>query len=213
MLTELEKFIFPDTCEVIKLTASQEFVFPIFKNGRSSLRRSGTLVPMDAISDIRDPIIVFLRDPRERFLSGVNTFVQHLQQSDPSLDTHTILYFVQNYLFLNRHYAPQFFWLIHLAQHIDSKTKIILKDFEDVGNYVTIHHNAGIEHMHPEVEASIKSFNKDKLDLYYYLDEVLIQRLGGVFTVRELLQDVKNNQPELYELVFGPTQRLHSVLP
>ena len=37
MLSHLDRIIFPDRCEVIEVIPSQRYVYPIFKNGRSSL--------------------------------------------------------------------------------------------------------------------------------------------------------------------------------
>ena len=37
MLSPLDRIIFPDRCEVIEVIPSQRYVYPIFKNGRSSL--------------------------------------------------------------------------------------------------------------------------------------------------------------------------------
>jgi hypothetical protein len=212
VLVELEKFIFPDTCEVLKLEASQEFVFPIFKNGSSSLRRMGTYIRNEAIADIREPIIVFLRDPEQRFLSGVNTYVQHLHRDNNNLDTETILYFVKNYLFLNNHYAPQFFWLLNLGRFINPETELKLTSFADIGNYTDYHNKAGVESMNPQVEQAVQHFDKQKLELYYFLDRVLIDRIGKNYTLASLIFEVKRNYPELYHTVFGATQRLHNVL-
>lgn len=212
MLVELEKFIFPDTCEVLKLEASQEFVFPIFKNGSSSLRRMGTYIRNEAITDIQEPIIVFLRDPEQRFVSGVNTYVQHLHRDNNNLDTETILYFVKNYLFLNNHYAPQFFWLLNLGRFINPETELKLTSFADLSNYTDYHNKAGVESINPQVAQAVQHFDKQKLELYYFLDQVLIDRIGKNYTLASLISEVKRNHPELYHTVFGATQRLHNVL-
>lgn len=212
MLTELEKFIFPNTCEVVKLDASQEFVFTIFKNGSSSIRRSGTPVPLEAIAGIQQPITVFIRDPRQRFVSGVNTYVQHLLRDNPKLDTATIMYFVKHYLFLNNHYAPQFFWLLNLGRFVGANNKIQLVGFEDLAAYTREHDRAGIERIDPQVSKAIESFDQDKLELYYLLDQTLRERTGRTYRYRELLREIKRDHPELWATVFQPSQELHSVL-
>lgn len=213
MLVELEKFIFPDTCEVLRLEASQEFVFPIHKNGSSSLRRMGTYLRNDEITDITDPIVVLLRDPKARFISGVNTYVHHLHRDNNNLDTDTILYFVKNYLFLNNHYSPQFFWLLNLGRFINPKTKLSLKSFNDISKYTNFHNKAGVENIDSQIAKAIEHFDQDKLRLYYFLDNVLLERIGNSYTFADLILEVKNTYPELYETVFGSTQRLHNVLP
>jgi hypothetical protein len=121
MFSHLDDIIFPDSCEVIQV-ASQQFVYPIFKNGSSSLinsidEKDWHIIDINCISSISSPITVFLRNPRDRFISGVNTYVQHMIKTNPNLDSQTILFFVDQYYFLNRHFCPQFFWLINLARY------------------------------------------------------------------------------------------------
>ena len=94
MFSEVDSIIFPDSCEVIQI-ASQQFVYPIFKCGRSSLTwgmdaRGWTFVPTEDINKITTPIRIFVRDPRERFLSGINTYLQHLAAEGNDLDPHTV---------------------------------------------------------------------------------------------------------------------------
>lgn len=172
--------------------------------------RGWNWVSQDRLSQITDPIQVFVRDPRQRFFSGVNTFVQHLQDND--LDTHTVLYFINQYLFLNRHYAPQFFWLLHLAQHVPN-VQVKLSDITEITQLTNRYSNGEVKPLTLELETRIKSFDWSKMELYFYLDDILLDYRGQTVTVADLITDVQTEHKQLYDLIFKPTVDLVNVLP
>jgi hypothetical protein len=213
MFDEIEEILFPDRCEVLKIKASQQFVFPIFKNGSSSLKFVGESFFDQEISNITQPITVFLRDPRERFLSGINTYLQHLKRDHADLDTHTILFFVNQYLFLNRHYLPQFFWLVNLARFMHPDIKLEFKSIDDIATITTINTKAGIIPASQEVLDRIDSFNWSQMELYFFLDQILLDRIGQSCTFQELVTYIKTEHAEFYDLVFKKTREILNVLP
>ena len=216
MFSEVDNTIFPDSCEVIEI-ASQHFVYPIFKCGRSSLHQSmeshgWTFMSQDKIRHIQDPVQVFVRDPRQRFVSGVNTYVQHVADQDLDLDLHTTLYFVNHYLFLNRHYAPQFFWLLNLARHVpDVRAKLC--HVTEISALTSKHSRGEVVPVTPELQQRIESFDWSKLDLYFYLDQILLDHVGQTIKVTDLVDHVRINHAQLYELVFQKTLDILNVLP
>jgi hypothetical protein len=215
VFSELDSIIFPDSCEVIQVT-SQHFLFPIFKCGRSSLTESmvdkgWTFVPESEIKNISCPITIFLRDPKERFVSGVNTFIQHLQSND--LDTYTILYFVNRYLFLNRHYAPQFFWMLNLYRYSAPDTYVNLRPMTDISSLTTVHSHADVEPVTDQLLEKIQSFDWSKLELYFYLDQVLLDHMGKTVKICDLISYVKKNHTTLYDLIFKKSLNIIDVLP
>ena len=146
MFSDLDSIIFPDSCEVIKVS-SQQYVYSIFKNGSNSLsyeqqRQGWTTISADKINDSTVPITVFLRDPRDRFISGVNTFVQHCLRDNPKLDIPTVMHFVKNFLFLNTHYCPQFFWLVNLSRFNSNRIK--LQGMTDLAQLTDLKGHAGV---------------------------------------------------------------------
>ena len=210
MFSELDNIIFPDGCEVIETVPSQHYVYPIFKCGRSSLTESmkdkgWKFVTQDNIKKISCPITVFLRDPRERFISGVNTFLQQLHRKDHSLDQHTVLYFVNQYLFLNRHYAPQFHWLLNLMRFSGPNVLIKLEDFKNIKSLTAKNSKAGIQPVSDSLQKEINKLDWEKLELYFFLDQILIDKIGQTVTMAELINHVKTCHPELYKLVFQKT--------
>ena len=115
MLTQLDYELFPDNPEVYKLP-SGELVAKILKNASSSLDRQGyELATIEEILEART-IIAYWREPISRFISGVSTFTQ---QSGISVDT------AVRYLFLNKHYAPQFYSIINLSRFMNKNSSFI----------------------------------------------------------------------------------------
>jgi hypothetical protein len=217
VFSEVDSIIFPDSCEVIQI-ASQQFVYPIFKCGRSSLTESmkskgWTFLPEQGIANIPTPIRIFLRDPRDRFLSGVNTYLQHLANEGNDLDQHTVLYFINRYLFLNRHYAPQFFWLLNLARFSCRDTLVTFSPMTEISQLTDLNHRAEIEPITDELKEKINSFDWSKLELYLYLDQILLDHIGQTIKLSELIDHVQTNHSTLYKLVFQPTLNIANVLP
>ena len=175
-------------------------------------KKGWAFVPEQDIAKIESPITVFVRDPKDRFVSGVNTFVQHLNKTYPSLDTDTILFFVDNYSFLNRHYTPQFFWLLNLSRY-SPDALVTFRSLLDIDSLTDIHSHAEVEPPSEEFLSKITKFNWSKLQLYFYLDQILVDHVGQTMSIKDLLQYVKTDHPQLYELVFKKTQDIVNVLP
>lgn len=216
MFSEIDKTIFPDSCEVLEIVPSQLYVYPIFKNGSSSLTESAPklgwkTIDQYNIAQIQTPITVFLRDPRERFVSGVNTFLQHCHRDYHDLDTQTILFFVEKYLFLNRHYAPQFFWLINLARY--SQAPLKFQHIDDISQLTPCVTRAGVTPPTQDFLQSIENFPWRQLELYFFLDQLLIERIGTQTTFVDLVEDIKTAHPDLYELIFERTCKIFDALP
>ncbi len=214
MFSEIDKTIFTDSCEVI--STSQLFVYPIFKNGKSSLYDAMAAQSWSVIQDIdialiKDPITVFVRDPRARFISGVNTYIQHLQRDVPNIDVPTVLWFVNRYLFLNRHYCPQFYWLINLARWAGPDVVLDIRPVHRLSEITDINNDAGVAPLTPELDQAIQQFDWQQIDLYLLLDQIVLAQVGHYITFKKLLQIVYRQHRELYDIVFGRTQRIVSL--
>ncbi len=108
--------ILTSDCEVIKFNNEQYF-YPIFKNGRSSLKiyarkNNLTLLKNKEILNLKK-ITVFLRSPKERFLSGVHTFF-YLTNNYVNENT---LKKIESFDIIDRHFMPQYLWLLHLHKY------------------------------------------------------------------------------------------------
>ena len=97
------------------------FVLPIFKNGRSSIEayakeKNSRWLINEQLKNV-DMITVFLREPAERFVSGVHSFIEFEKRKNKDLDYNTILYCIENHSLSNEHFVPQFFFLKKLAKY------------------------------------------------------------------------------------------------
>ena len=104
-------------CEVIKFN-DEQFLYPIFKNGSSSLttyrkKNNLQLLKNKEISNLKK-ITVFLRSPKERFVSGVYTFFYLTNNQSIDKD---ILKKIESFDIVNRHFVPQYIWLLHLHKY------------------------------------------------------------------------------------------------
>ena len=104
-------------CEVVKFN-DEQFFYPIFKNGSSSLttyaRKNNLLFLKNREISNCKKITVFLRSPIERFVSGVHTFFY--LTNNQLIDT-AILKKIENFEIINRHFIPQYLWLLHLYKY------------------------------------------------------------------------------------------------
>ena len=137
MLSRIDEIIYPSRCEVIELHDLNRFIYPIYKNGSTvltqCLKYKFKTIVNEQIKKAPE-IEIILRNPVERFISGINSFIYSLKEENPNLDTDTIIYFVENYLFLNRHYAPQLSWLINLSKYINKNTKLKFFGMNELDN-------------------------------------------------------------------------------
>jgi hypothetical protein len=201
MLSQLDNIIFPDRCDVLEIVPSQRYVYPIFKNGSSSLSGGRTVSP-EELKQI-EVIDVYVRDPYERFLSGVQTFLtQH-----PSYDRKTLLLFISEYLFFNRHFCPQFHWLVNLRRHTDAKIRI--NHLSTLSTITTLHENR--QDKDPAIDAIFKS--NAKLHFYLSIDKVITEVLVGQ-TVRfsDIVKLIKIRHPDVYVEVIQRSKDLCNVL-
>ena len=111
--------ILTSDCEVIKFS-DEQFFYPIFKNGRSSLtiyagRNNLPLLKNKEISNLKK-ITVFLRSPEERFVSGVYTFFYLTNKR--YIDENTLKK-IESFDIVDRHFIPQYLWLLHLHKYFN----------------------------------------------------------------------------------------------
>jgi len=200
MLSRLDDIIYPNRCEVIEIEASHRYIYPIFKNGSSSLleharQQNYKILINQQIK--RAPIIdVILRDPLSRYISGTQTFVHDIKKENPTLDVDTILYFAENYLFLNRHYAPQLSWLINLSQYTD--TKLRLHNMEALSTFTPLTWSPANDIQFDQTVLN-KLSNNIHNEMYLRLDNLLLQLIGQELTFKEILAYLKQQDPQAYQ--------------
>lgn len=198
MLSRLDDIIYPNRCEVIEIEASQRYIYPIFKNGSSSITEHAAqqkykILLNEQIKRI-NTIDVVLREPTARYVSGIKTFVHNIKRDNPALDLATILYFAENYLFLNRHYAPQLSWLVQLSRYTTADTRLKLVGMESLGNYTPLSISP-LETVAVDYEISSNIHN----EMYIRLDNLLMNLIGQELTFKEILNYLKQQDPVAYQ--------------
>ena len=202
MLSQIDNILFPDRCEVLEV-APQRFVFPIHKNGSTSLHKSRfRTLTLEEIKQIQ-LVEVFVRDPIERFESGAQKFMDLMMLEGCELGT--TAHFIHNYLFLNNHYAPQFFWLLNLQRFTTAKIK--LNHISNLSEVTEYHENKSAE------KDPLINSNSPKIQFYYKLDQPLVgELLGRTVTFKQIVQTVKHRYPQVYKEVVQRSKDLCSVL-
>jgi hypothetical protein len=190
MLSQLDNIIFPDRCEVLEV-APQRYVYPIYKNGYSSLSNSGfRVLTMSELSKL-DTVEIFVRDPIERFLSGLSTWIEH----NDHLDKNTMLFMAGHHLFINRHYSPQFHWLVNLRRFTTAKIKI--NPIEDLSAITNLRLNENKNKIHYDIS------HFSKVAFYMQLDKVLTENfIGQTVEFTEIVATVRQKYPEVYQEVI-----------
>ena len=202
MFSYIDPILFPDQLKVYELTPGQ-YVYPIHKNASSTIARV-------AIRDLNyfeirslQIIDVYLRDPFERYISGVQTYLSHY----PELDRETALRFIEEFLFLNNHFSPQFHWIINLSRMTDA--------------WIHIRHVDELKSVTDEVwnvltrdQTLIDRFqNNNKLHYYLQLDKILYNELmGKTLPVKAIGRHIKQNHKYLYQEIIERSQEICNVL-
>lgn len=209
MKTALDTELFPNLCEVIEIPLHSQWVYLIQKNGSSSLRRQQSrdnlaVFTNDEISAL-DYVDVYVRNPRARYVSGINTYLQHLQRDHPELDYLTAFWFARRYKFLNTHYLPQFYWLANLSKYLREDTKIRFRNFKDFNKITDI--NFGPVGINAPTAEFVKTlFEKDSdIEFWLFLDQILLDLTGQELTWYQLLEYYKNRHSEVIKHVLSQT--------
>lgn len=194
MFTDIDFELYPDDCEVAEISPHNHF-YLIQKNGSSSLRthaiRDNKKIYLNQDLQNLSDIKILIRDPIDRYISGVNTYANHLMRDHPYLDRKTILWMATKYQFLNRHYLPQFLWLVNMARFINNDTVLHLVDFKEIKQLTDIHNPAG-----PPIDNdTLEYVSKNTLNRQWcFIDQILNDNIGKSYTWRELL-DVYQSHP------------------
>lgn len=201
MLSQLDNIIFPDRCDVLEIEPSQRYVYPIYKNGSSVLYQSGfRLLENYELSNL-SVIDIYVRDPYERFVTGVNSFLKY----NSNLDRNTAIHFISNYLFLNRHFCPQFYWLVNLQRF--SKAKIRINPIESLSEITHLRSNVW------ENQSSYDFLDTEKIHFYLSIDKVLTNDLlGKTVTFRLIVESIKHSMPEVYKEIIQRSIDICNVL-
>jgi hypothetical protein len=192
--------------------APQRFVFPIFKNGSSSLRAQAKKDNWKILFNEQiyrcDKVEIFLREPTERLASGAGSFIDDMVVS--GIDKDAVLEFIQRYPFLNRHYLPQIHWLVWLGRYLRDESILIFNGMDSLDRLVD-YNIKGDRSVSPTKMPQLSTL--PTLVFYMELDSYLYELRDSEMTLKDLLISMRNEHKQAYEHVFGHAKRLADVLP
>ena len=211
MLSHLDRIIFPDRCEVIEVIPSQRYVYVIFKNGHTSFftpqKRNNWPIRINQQIQKINSIDVIIRNPTERLVSGINTFIQHTLRDNPGLDPSTVEWFALNYQSLNRHYVSQFVWLLNLSRYLNPNATLNFLPMSAIGEITGRDAKPkGVLPATNELIAEIHQIQNN--EMYQRIDAVIFECIGQSLTFKELLQQINTVDPAAYEYVIGYAQQI-----
>lgn len=202
MISYLDPILFPDNIEVLEVS-SDRYVYPMFKNGSQSLAAQRyRQLTKDEIVNLTH-VEVFVRDPFERYVSGVQTYLRF----HPELDRSTALHMINNYLFLDRHFTLQFHWLINLGRFCNPQ--IHIRPIAELGSATDVTWNAVSR------DQKLIDYFQPNLKLWYYLqlDKILTEDfLNQTVTISQILVYIQDKYPTIYKEVIERSRALCAVL-
>ena len=143
-------------CKVVRI--GKQHLYPIFKCGSTSLMNNAdNIIKNDKISKLKS-LTVFVRDPNERFKTGVNTYARLNKTT-----VRKVLSDIDKDIICNRHFAPQFLWFFHLMRYY--KGNVTIRPIEDIKKYTSAFENVA------EIKHKVKPNSK-----YVKVDQELISR-------------------------------------
>lgn len=167
------------------------FVFPIFKNGNSSIEHYAKEKNCRRLFKEQckraKSVTVFLRNPAERFISGVHSFIEFERRKNKKLDYDTMLYAIENYGVENEHFLPQYFWLEKLHEYY--KGELIIKSIEDLYSLIPNRNAPAIPKITKEQKNKISKIQYDDLK---YDNFLFTSCIGLKININNLLKKVKD---------------------
>jgi hypothetical protein len=123
-------------------------------------------------------------------------------RDNPKLDLDTVIYFAETYLFLNRHYAPQFSWLVNLTRYIGKNTKLHLLGMDSLKEFTPLHTKPNSSQL-LSVEVIDRLNNNVHNEMYLRIDNLLLKLIGQVMTFDQILKYLKEQDPKACEHVLS----------
>ena len=171
MLTHWNKLLNTD-CTVVDI--GPHTVYPIFRVGHTSLMASADNTYTNKQIAKCKHIDILIRDPRDRFVSGVNEYCRQNK-----LDVEKNWELVEQGKLVDRHFAPQYLWLLHLYKFY--KGTVTLKPFEYIGKITQQHRRANESHQRVK-----------PIDLFVNVDLTLMNDLHKTVLLGDIIRKHKN---------------------
>jgi len=163
-------------------------IYPIYKNGRSSVMfyaRARQIRPLinGQIKRV-DTVTVYLRDPRERFISGVHSFIE-FEKRKAKIDYDTVLHMIASHGLMNEHFEPQHSWLRRLSEYFSGD--IELQPVSALMELIENRDRPGI----PDISETQR--NKiDQIQPNHTADDFLLDSVGQTIPIQTMIERIDN---------------------
>lgn len=188
MFFNLKNILLTD-CVVVKF--GQEVVYPIFKNGYSSLveNKSGKKFYNQDTAKF-DNINVVIREPNDRFVKGFKEYcyLNNLQY----METYKQIC-QHDQTVMDKHFTPQFLWLLHLNKFY--KGNVTIRKMDWLSNVVEHAANQS-KWQYPEKQELFKSIDIEPLPEFTEIDRKLMQHYDQTVSLNYLIRKYKNVLPK-----------------
>lgn len=171
MLTHWNKLLNTD-CTVVDI--GPHTVYPIFRVGFSTLSSVCERKYVNKQIAECKHIDVMIRDPGDRFVSGINEYSRQ-----NNLDVEETWKLVEQGKLVDRHFAPQYMWLLHLYKFY--KGTVTILPFDHIKQITSVHKRE--DYINTPVPL-LKSFLN--------VDYAIVQHYNETFGLGRLIERYRN---------------------
>ena len=179
--------LFTTDCQII-IFGDNDAVYPIFKNGQTSLfgyakEKKLIVLKNQQLQDVKK-IKVFLRDPLQRFVSGVHTVIELEKINNVDM----FLKDVECFATYNRHFIPQFYWLMHLFKYFKGMVELLPVD--ELYDLIPTRGGPSIKILSADRKEQILSIDNNA---YVNMDYKLMDKyIGQTVELEKIIKEFKN---------------------
>lgn len=163
-------------CEVVAIGGHA--VYPIFRVGSTSLRRAAERTYLNEQIQQCGHIDILIRDPEERFRSGLTEYCRQ-----KGLQVHQTWQLVSDGKLTDRHFVPQYTWLLHLYKFY--RGTVTLRPFSYIGKITDVH-------AHEQRSELSESSHIDVLKDYVEVDRHLLRLLDQPRGLGEIIKECRS---------------------
>lgn len=171
MLTHWNKLLNTD-CTVVDI--GPHTVYPIFRVGSSSLMLAADKTYVNSDIAKCKHIDILIRDPGDRFLSGIN---EYCRQND--LNVQDTWKLVEQGKLVDRHFAPQYMWLLHLYKFY--KGTVTILPFDHIKQITSV------QEKYPIIKEPVPL-----LKSFINVDHAIIEHYNETFELGRLIERCRN---------------------
>jgi hypothetical protein len=115
------------------------------------------------------------------------------------------------YYFLNRHYVPQWHWVVNLARFLSPACQIRLHRVDELAMITDRRSRAGITPLQPDHAARFLP-RDTKSEFWFLLDRILLGRCGQSLTWQEIKAIYRDHPADPLRVVQSKMQQVWNVL-